>query len=142
MGLSRFMTGSNAGKICCDHCPSGVGRKRPCPYGYCPSVYLCATCWKNPTIKARNVAYHEEAGCQAKHAECVEREAKHAALLASGQPVRSAAVGMDDGRVKVWFRVQGSADLVAYMAADVYRAFSLLQPVTLADFQAIGPVSF
>lgn len=74
MGYSYRVSAAGRKVTCCDACPAGAGRKRPCPAGWCPSCYYCAACWKGGK-RAELAAYH---------ARCTRQSACLSAALAAG----------------------------------------------------------
>lgn len=142
-------------RLCCDQCgkAEGTTRKRPCPSGYCPAVALCPEC--NHAVRHDGVigdggrritwrAMHEY--CDAKSEAFAAEEARRAALMRAGTPVRCAALGYHDGtgRVRVLFehlspdgqRVTTGAD----MDKATYGAIPLGTIATPADYRAHGAV--
>jgi hypothetical protein len=87
-------------------------------------------------------AKHIELGCEEGHRKCVERDALERALLGQGQWLRKAALGVDAEKAKVWFRNAGNEELCVLMPLDTYRAFPLLSPVTLLQFEQFAGREF
>jgi len=127
---------SGRGRLCCDACGNAGGvRKVRCPFGYCQATALCPACRKNPKIKVGMSAEgHRALGCEAAHESFVKREAATKSMLDAGEYVRVAALGQDDGRVKVWFRNRDSVEKVYLMTAAAYGSIPLLVPATPADY--------
>ena len=129
---------SLTGRLCCDNCSNYTGvRKVRCPYNYCPAVALCPTCRANPKVKADNKKYHLEAGCKESHEQFVANENQRLSLYEQGIPVRKSALGLDDGTVKVWFE-SSQGEVIRIMPQEVYRAVSIMDVATLADFEKLG----
>lgn len=127
------------GRLCCDICGNaGEVRRVRCPYGYCPATAACPKCRKEHK-RIFSAAHHREHGCKARHEECVRREAERVALLKEGRLLRCAAV-KDGPGVKVWFESSKGRDHLRWMSAETYRAFDLLENVTLEQFDAVGAV--
>lgn len=96
MGYSYFGSGPEKGKLCCDACPDGVGRKRKCPYGYCPAPAICKACWESGE-RERSARYHEEADCKKSHEDYQAKQRKDE-LMTAGLFVRKARWGSSTGR--------------------------------------------
>ncbi len=130
---------TSSGKLCCDICGEAGARKKPCPAGYC-QAYACCT---GEACKAK-LKEHRRTHC-AVHCVAASREfkrmlAERAELLAAGRLIRCAAVTEGHG-VKVWFESKEHRDHVRYMASATYRAFDILDNVTLEQFEAVGLVT-
>jgi len=127
------------GQLCCDGCPTGKGRKRRCPSGYCPSAALCAACFAKEKASGKWVAYH--AKCAERSAEFKALEARTSALLAAGELVRCSALSADGDKVYVLFRNATGSTTGFYVDTATYRAIPLGVPATPADYAAIGPLT-
>lgn len=132
-------------KLVCDSC-GGVGttRKRPCPFGYCPARAACADCYKRQRA-AGEYTKAAHAICGARDAQAKERDARQRALLAAGEAVRVAALGVDDEqgspRVHVLFRRADGSTVGRYMSHETYSAIPPLAPATPAHYAAHGEVT-
>ncbi len=114
----------------CDNCPKCSafrGSWVNCPAGYCGRSYLCPTC----KPKAIRSGAHDE--CGPAKARMVERDRLRAEMLATGELVRCAAVGIGNGRVIVHFR-NGSREAYGVTTAARYEATPLLNPAIPADY--------
>lgn len=125
-------------KLCCDYCgkPGGV-RKIRCPFGWCPATAMCAECKKEHKAETTATWHETHGGCGTRSAAYRKVEEKRVALLAAGEFLRVAAYG-PNGAVEVTFRNAGGTERIVTMPADVYRAFSLLEPATVGDFERVG----
>jgi len=123
--------------LCCDKCGNATGnvRKRPCRYGWCQAIAICAACWHDPAVRAQWRDYHETAGCEASAREASEREARTDALLDSGAFVRCSAIsGPVEGMCRVTFRNRAGATIETIMPTETYRAVPLLEPATMETY--------
>lgn len=129
-------------KLVCDVCNAAGARKRKCPFGYCPSLAVCKTCWSGERFaKGAWKASHKKYGCDAKHAACVAKEAKERAMLAEGKLLRCSALGKNDGTVHVLFKDKDGKTTGFLMASATYDAFPLGTPTTPDDYAAVGPLT-
>lgn len=133
-----------AGRLCCDICGKAGGvRKLRCPHGYCPAVACCDRDLCRDKLSAHRKT-HCKTACKRGHEEHVKTQADHDAKLAAGLFLRCAAVGINDGVVKVWFKGAGGAERVRYMAKATYGVFpigwSIAANVTEDDFKRHGDV--
>jgi len=133
------------GQLCCDHCdnygPEHKVRRRKCPANWCQPPALCAACYR--TMRLDGTWDRGHATCPASAAEYRERNAREQALLDAGHAVCKAALGFHDGtgRVKVWFRYRDGREELWVMDTKTYNNDKrpMLEPWTVADYQAIGP---
>ena len=124
-------------KLCCDKCgAAGYVRKRPCPSGYCQAMALCKTC---------NAEIRKDGRWKGAHAHCSVASAKYKAeraleqhLLDEGRWLRKAAVGTDDGRVKVWFRNKDGEEKLGFMHPQVYKALGYQDAKTWEDYERLA----
>lgn len=125
-------------KLCCETCPVAGARKVKCPWGYCQAIAQCATCRKDPAIKAKLKEYHKN--CKANHESYVRDEQERTALILSGYFVRSAALGADDKGVHVLFDSMTSdgspITMGFYMKPETYQGFALGKIATYQDYIA------
>ena len=124
-------------RLCCDICgqPDGV-RKHKCPSGYCPAVAAHLACLKTVKQSGKWAEIHKH--CPVSAAKYAAKEARRAALLGSGQPVRFSALDAGPNGVRVVFKVQGSPDVAFHMAPETYDAIPLGEPATPDDYRAFG----
>lgn len=131
---------TRSGALVCDSCnASGGVKKVSCPVGYCPPPALCAACKKKHADKLTLKA-HES--CVVAKAEMILREKKRVELMASGKPVRCAALATNDNRVHVLFAKEPTqAECVGYfMSHEAYDAIPLLENATPEDYAKFGPL--
>lgn len=134
-------------RLCCDVCGTPGARKRACPYGWCPPLACCATCWKRDDNRFKHKAHH--ATCLCASEEMRLRDEKREALLREGFAVRRAAryVGGDFTKVVALFTDARNNDSCFFMTKATYDAIPLGEPATPDDYRAHGavvpcPVSF
>lgn len=125
--------------LACDKCDTDIGvRKRPCPVKWCQALALCRACNTMMRESGDWTRYHET--CPTHSAEYHALEKRRAAILAAGKAIRVAALSTDDGRVHVIFRRGDGTEEGWYLTKAVYDAFPLLEPITVEDYAAHGPM--
>lgn len=127
-------------KLCCDVCGEPGARKSHCPHGYCPAIACCS----RPECRARLKEARKKCNehCKTAHEQFEMRRTIRARRLRGGDKLRCAAVTMQPAFscVKVWFETTHTRDIVRYMATATYRAFDLLEDVTIEDYATVGRV--
>ena len=133
VGTSR--SGRRTRVLCCDVCDHAGGVRRvACRYGYCQSAALCASCRRDPAVRARLEAYCEE-NCREASAVFAALERRRVELLEAGEFVRVSALGcIGVDKVAVTFQNRVGAEAFAEMTRAEYAAGPLGVPATPADF--------
>ena len=137
MGYCYTLLGKRVCDICDREAPAGKKViKVRCPFSWCQPYALCPDCRKKHNWKDEK--YHPH--CQENAAESAKREAENQALLHQGKYLRTAAIGTDNGRVRVLFRNIEGQEKLYIMIKEVYDAFPLGQATTPGDYAAKGEV--
>lgn len=127
------------GKPVCDRCGSDHSVRRfHCPSNWCQVSALCPRCYKAMKSNGGWEKYHRHCSENANRAR-KSAEAERI-LFDAGQPIRTAALIQDTGAVRVCFKLKDQPDLYAEMSRETYRAYPLVEPVTLKDYQTVGAV--
>lgn len=123
------------GLLCCDLCNSSGGvRKKPCPYGYCQKTAYCPACWAKENHAER---LKRHAPCKIAEADYQERQQEKERLLRAGFYLRTAALTMDSGRVKVIFRDGTGAERAFFMSHSAYDAVPIGFNAVIEDYLAL-----
>jgi hypothetical protein len=126
------------GRLCCDICgEAGGARKYACPFGYCQATAACKKC-RAEKASHFGTAAHREYGCERAHKRFAAQNARRAALLEAGHPVRCSALVAGTNGVHVLFDYQDRRTVGYYMSHATYDAIPLLEPATPDDYRAHG----
>ena len=127
-------------KLVCDCCGASGSRKRKCPFGYCPALAVCKTCWASKFAKGAWKADHVKHGCDKKHAAYMAKEAEKAAMLAEGKVLRCAAMGVND-TVHVLFEGKDGNMVGFFMSSATYGSIPLGAHATPDDYLKFGSLT-
>lgn len=129
---------------CCDSCGNAPAKKHRCPYGYCPSCYLCEKCWQE--LKASGKWKEAHKNCKAGHLAFMAKLQTEQDTLNAGYYVRCSALGFDDllgvgNRVKVIFRNKERKEIAYWMNGETYNAIELGITATPEDYMQHGDIT-